>query len=95
MGTFDVGDQCVNCGVDTAFGEGSFVNRIPAETDADNSCFAREAAARGDDTVTGYLCADCQALDCAECGGVIELGEEVLADNRAYCYTCWETRSAV
>lgn len=47
----DVGDACVDCGHSTAFGSGRFVNRIPAFTD----------------TKDGYLCADCQSIDCDGC----------------------------
>ena len=29
----DIGNRCVNCGRDTSFGSGLFVNRIPADAD--------------------------------------------------------------
>ncbi len=50
-GTIDVGSLCIECGNDTAFGSGRFVNRIPADNGV------RE----------GYLCAECQSADCEAC----------------------------
>ena len=29
----DIGNRCVDCGKDTSFGSGRFVNRIPADAD--------------------------------------------------------------
>ena len=45
----NIGDKCLECGEDTAFGTGRFINRIPAETQ--ESC----------DHVKfeGYMCGDC------------------------------------
>jgi len=48
----DLGDLCVECGCNTAFGSGNFVNRIPADSGE----------------VSGYLCAECQSAPCDECG---------------------------
>jgi hypothetical protein len=48
----DVGDKCVYCGVDTSYGSGNFVNRIPA----------------GTETEEGYMCPNCQMVECDECG---------------------------
>ena len=47
----DIGDNCTHCGKDTSFGTGSFVNRIPSTTD----------------TQEGYMCPDCQAVECDTC----------------------------
>ena len=40
----DIGNLCIECGCDTSYGKGSFVNRIPAD----------------DGERIGYWCADCQ-----------------------------------
>jgi hypothetical protein len=47
----DLGNLCIDCGCDTAFGSGNFVNRVPAD-DGENS---------------GFMCADCQAMPCDTC----------------------------
>jgi hypothetical protein len=47
----DLGDRCIECGHDTSFGSGRFVNRIPA----DNG------------TASGWLCPDCQQENCDRC----------------------------
>jgi len=46
----DMGDLCLECRQDTAWGSGRFVNRIPA----------------GQDFETGYLCAECYEVDFEE-----------------------------
>lgn len=47
----DVGERCIKCNCDTAWGSGNFINRIPAE----------------DDNATGYICVDCQSIECDFC----------------------------
>tara|TARA_R110001632_G_scaffold99473_1_gene206272 strand:+ start:992 stop:1225 length:234 start_codon:yes stop_codon:yes gene_type:complete len=44
-------DRCIGCARDTSFGSGLFVNRIPADNDEKY----------------GYLCPDCQSMDCDHC----------------------------
>jgi hypothetical protein len=51
----DIGNRCVECDRDTSFGSGLFVNRIPAGTETSN----------------GYLCPDCQLLECDKCGDFV------------------------
>ena len=48
----DIGNLCTQCGEDTSFGSGRFVNRIPS----------------GTDTQEGYMCAECQMTECDSCG---------------------------
>ena len=45
----NIGDECVECGEDTAFGTGKFINRIPAEV--------QESVDH--DRIDGYMCGDC------------------------------------
>lgn len=47
----NIGDKCITCFSDTSFGSGKFVNRIPAE----------------DDKHEGYMCPDCQMIECDDC----------------------------
>lgn len=51
----DVGNECVYCGVDTSFGSGNFVNRIPASTEDKE----------------GYMCPTCQTMECDFCGELV------------------------
>ena len=64
----DIGDLCTHCGRDTTGGDGLFVNRIPSGADG------RLILDGGDDvtldiTIDGYMCPQCQAVECDECGG--------------------------
>ena len=47
-----IGNECTECRRDTSFGNGLFVNRIPSSTDK----------------LTGYLCPNCQLMECEMCG---------------------------
>ena len=63
----DIGDLCTHCGRDTTGGDGLFVNRIPSGADG------RLILDGGDDvtldiTIDGYMCPECQAVECDECG---------------------------
>ena len=53
----DIGNRCVECKMDTSMGSGRYVNRIPADRQ-DNANSPR---------IEGYLCADCQAIECDIC----------------------------
>lgn len=46
------GNLCIECWEDTSFGSGKYVNRIPADNGVRD----------------GYLCAECQCIECDECG---------------------------
>ena len=63
----DIGDLCTHCGVDTSFGAGNgmFVNRIPSSADAE---LELQNSDRATVAVEGYMCPDCQAVECYECG---------------------------
>lgn len=61
---FDAGSLCVWCANDTSPGSGKFVNRIPADTDIENSIFNRAKTLRDMyDFVNGYGCEECYAFD--------------------------------
>lgn len=80
--TIDIGDRCTHCGEDTSFGSGNFVNRIPSQTDLTtatewmlNSTIAVQP--KIGDTVTGYMCAECQCYECETCGEPVWIEDEV------------------
>lgn len=59
-GYMDIGNLCLECRKDTAFGSGRFVNRIPA----------------ADDKEEGYMCEACQTSDeCFDCGKTPVFGD--------------------
>jgi len=49
----DLGDRCVECGEDTRFGSGRFVNRIPADAEWTTNAGITVY-------VDGWMCAECQ-----------------------------------
>jgi len=57
-GTIDIGDQCTHCGDDTSFGSGNYVNRVPSGWSPDKDT----------PEIDGYMCAECQSMECVECG---------------------------
>ena len=62
---------CIECHQDTSFGSGLFVNRIPAEHG----------------TQDGYLCHQCQLVECDKCGqGTLDYH----LDGNILCNDCWE-----
>lgn len=64
-------DNCIYCGMSTAFGSGRFVNRIPAD---------RELYETGE-YLDGYACAECAGYECDECGKQIYLDCETRVTN--------------
>jgi hypothetical protein len=58
----DIGNHCIGCGCDTAFGSGNFVNRIPAD----------------DGEKEGYMCVECLCFECDRCDSTIELYCELM-----------------
>lgn len=55
----DYDQRCVQCGRDTAFGSGLFVNRISAQTEFERDDGVIEVR-------DGYLCPECQETNDAE-----------------------------
>jgi len=57
----DLRDRCVGCAQDTGYGSGRFVNRIPSDGvwDVDGI---------GSVIVCGWMCAECQLIECPSCG---------------------------
>tara|TARA_R100001244_G_scaffold73788_1_gene59173 strand:- start:23 stop:286 length:264 start_codon:yes stop_codon:yes gene_type:complete len=69
----DIGNNCTHCGKDTSFGSGRFVNRIPSTTD----------------TQEGYMCPDCQAVECDKCGQKT-LDYLITEAGQLFCSACLE-----
>ena len=79
-GVADIGDACTHCGCDTSPGSGAWVNRVPSGADSYD--------ADGNPTepeTSGYICADCQAVECDRCG---ELTIEYGAAPSGYGFWC-------
>lgn len=57
----DAGNDCVWCGLDTSFGSGKYVNRIPVFADIESTIFfeSAEAVIGGYESVSGYGCEEC------------------------------------
>ena len=87
----NLGDMCVYCGTDTEFGNGSFVNRIGATRSiTDFSADLLDGTVKPDsmsklkginmtdyDTVDGWMCDECQYMECAKCDGKVYEDDEV------------------
>jgi hypothetical protein len=56
----DIGNRCVDCGKDTAFGSGRFVNRIPADADYESIDDQGNIIFADGEYRDGYLCPNCQ-----------------------------------
>jgi hypothetical protein len=75
----DIGNRCVNCGKDTSFGSGLFVNRIPADADYESDINDEQGNpifAEGEYR-DGYLCPDCSAWECDRCDEMIPTDEDI------------------
>ena len=91
--TINLGDRCTYCGRDTSFGSGLFVDRIPSGSDG------RLALSGGDDeeeeilfvTIEGYMCVECQAINCDRCGKPTLDYEHVNDDTETVCPDCLST----
>ena len=88
----DIGDLCTHCGRETSLGTSLFVNRIPSGADG------KLLLADGDEVVVnvnveGYLCPECQQLECDKCGElavdyyIMEFSGGV---SEIRCKTCYE-----
>lgn len=86
MLNIDIGDLCTHCGKDTSFGSGDllFVNRIPSGADGKLE-LAGEVTI--DVTIDGYMCVECQSIECDLCG---EKVLEYELDGRVVCMDCLE-----
>ena len=54
--TIDIGNKCVDCGRDSSFGSGRFINRVSADRDVyhEDGTYSHY--------VVGYLCGECVAV---------------------------------
>lgn len=77
-GTVDIRDACTHCGCDTSPGSGAWVNRIASDWQADANA----------PMLTGYLCVECQSMECDMCGGLTI--EYAMTDAGVLCDECAE-----
>jgi len=77
----DIGNRCVHCGEDTAFGSGRFVNRIPADADYEAQDDKGNIIFAEGEYRDGYACAECMALPCDRCNELIPLDEDICASD--------------
>jgi hypothetical protein len=77
MSIKNVDNLCVECGEDTSFGSGRFVNRIPADRDLDEDSPFKNLIKEGYSQVDGYLCPECTSEECDRCKNLIALDEQI------------------
>jgi|DEB0MinimDraft_3_1074331.scaffolds.fasta_scaffold131579_1 hypothetical protein len=89
MTPIDLGDLCVYCGADTSFGNGKFVNRIPADNTVEVVFDGPHSA---DLEVTGWLCDDCQPREwtCDGCLDLVPDGAGYYVNDMRVCEGCAE-----
>lgn len=87
-GVADIGDACTHCGCDTVPGSGAWVNRVPSGADSYD--------ADGNPTepeTSGYICADCQAVECDRCGELTIEYSAAPSGNGFWCDDCRESNA--
>ena len=84
----NIGDLCTHCGRDTSFesGELLFVNRIPSGTDGTLVLAGSWNEVKLEVEVTGYMCADCQSVECDECGNKVL--DYSIRESKIICSDC-------
>ena len=96
MLVIDIGDLCTHCGRDTAFGSGNglFVNRIPSSTDGELILASFDLDDGLDITIDGYMCPECQMVECDECGNpTIDYKMQDTNPPKLLCEDCLEKES--
>jgi len=83
----NIGDLCTHCGRDTSAdsGESLFVNRIPSGADG-TLTLAGGFVVDIEVTINGYMCIDCQKVQCDEC--YKEVLDYNIDDGRIICSDC-------
>ena len=84
----DFGDKCTECERDTSFGSGLFVNRIP-------STMEHESPDGEFEIRDGYMCWECQSVECDQCPiGELTL-EYQIVDGTILCPNCLDDQVRV
>ena len=83
----DIGDLCTHCGRDTSADseESLFVNRIPSGADG-TLTLAGGFVVDIEVTINGYMCVDCQKVQCDEC--YKEVLDYNIDDGQIICTEC-------
>jgi hypothetical protein len=91
MNTKNVDNLCVECGKDTSFGSGRFVNRIPADRDLDEGSPFKDLIKKGYSQVNGYLCPECTSEECDRCGELVGIDEQIIESDfeDGFRFNCW------
>lgn len=79
----NIGDLCTHCGRDTS--ESMFVNRIPSGADG-TLTLAGGFVVDIEVTINGYMCVDCQKVQCDEC--YKEVLDYNIDDGQIICTEC-------
>ena len=84
----DIGDLCTHCGRDTSFGSGEllFVNRIPSGADGKLILANAPEDYYLDVELTGWMCAECQCVECDECGNKVL--DYIMRETQIICEDC-------
>ena len=84
----DIGDLCTHCGRDTSFGSGLFVDRIPSSGNGE-LYLAEKTILRMDVDVEGYMCHECQRVECDQCEKPTL--DYHMVDGSVFCSDCFKT----
>jgi len=90
MITVDLGDLCTHCGRSTQWRWSTsvdlFVNRIPSGADGTLILDGGEDDVEIPVTIEGYMCVDCQMIECDKCGEMVL--DYDLTDGTVVCSEC-------
>tara|TARA_R110000803_G_scaffold104110_1_gene172290 strand:+ start:192 stop:404 length:213 start_codon:yes stop_codon:yes gene_type:complete len=59
----DIGNRCVHCNLDTSFGSGRFVDRIPANADCEEEDSEGNIIFKEGEYRDGYACVKCITIE--------------------------------
>ena len=79
-----IGDLCTHCGRDTSLVL-LFVNRIPSGADG-TLVLAGGDEVKVEVELTGYMCGECQSVECDECGNKVL--DYNIDDGQIICTEC-------
>ena len=87
----DIGDLCTHCGRNTSAWSGDgpplFVNRIPSDTDGTLILDRGEDVVEISVTVEGYMCEECQCVECDKCNEMVT-DYSISEAGEVLCSTC-------
>jgi len=86
----NIGEHCTHCGKDTSIDSKNllFANRIPSGADGKLILTNASEDSFLEVTVLGYMCAECQSIECDMCNQKVL--EYELNFNKVICIDCLE-----